>query len=149
MTYFHMGRPHTIIGAEWFHFRVRDGIGWYPNAVVAGRTGWQTRSGDAALYTPVNGTMCVEWRARTRSPNWRVVVLSIVIAHPVSGEHHVAHNNKQLLGCYMVKPHGQLVQVSFTHCCASTPCLSTLWSSRALQESQGFSENSSWEGLPA
>jgi len=19
MTYFHMGRPHTIIGAEWFH----------------------------------------------------------------------------------------------------------------------------------
>gem|GEM_PF-1840198 len=39
MTYFHMGKPHTIIGAEWFHFRVRDGIGWYPNAVVAGRTG--------------------------------------------------------------------------------------------------------------
>ena len=20
MTYFHMGRPHTIIGAEWFHY---------------------------------------------------------------------------------------------------------------------------------
>jgi hypothetical protein len=39
MTYFHMGKPHTIIGAEWFHFRVRDGIGWDPNAVVAGRTG--------------------------------------------------------------------------------------------------------------
>ena len=32
----------------------------------------------------------------------------------------------RLLGCYMVKPHGQLVQVSFTHYCASTPCLSTL-----------------------
>ena len=61
----------------------------------------------------------------------------------------VAHSVSQLLGCYMVKPHGQLVQVSFTHYCASTPCLSTLWSSRALQESQGFSENSSWEGLPA
>ena len=26
---------------------------------------------------------------------------------------------------YMVKPYGQLVQVSFTHYCASTPCLST------------------------
>jgi len=25
----------------------------------------------------------------------------------------------------MMKLHGQLVQVSFTHCCASTPCLST------------------------
>jgi len=25
----------------------------------------------------------------------------------------------------MVKPYGQLVQVSFTHYCASTPCLST------------------------
>ena len=31
-----------------------------------------------------------------------------------------------LLGCYMIKPHGQLVRVSFTHCCASTPRLSTL-----------------------
>ncbi len=30
------------------------------------------------------------------------------------------------IGCYMVKPHGQLVHVSFTHYCASTPCLSTL-----------------------
>ena len=29
------------------------------------------------------------------------------------------------IGCYMVKPHGQLVHVSCTHCCASTPCLST------------------------
>ncbi len=29
------------------------------------------------------------------------------------------------IGCYMVKPHGQLVHVSCTHYCASTPCLST------------------------
>lgn len=28
MSYFHMGRPHTIIGAERFHFRGRDGFGW-------------------------------------------------------------------------------------------------------------------------
>ena len=39
MTYFHMGRPHTIIGAKQFHFRVRDGIGWYPLAMVAGNSG--------------------------------------------------------------------------------------------------------------
>ena len=29
------------------------------------------------------------------------------------------------LGCCMVKPNEQLVQVSYTHRCASTPCLST------------------------
>ena len=33
----------------------------------------------------------------------------------------------------MVKPHGQLVPVSFTHCCASTSGLSTSWSWRALE----------------
>ena len=39
VTYFHMGRPHTIIGAERFHFRVRDGIGWFPLAIAARQTG--------------------------------------------------------------------------------------------------------------
>jgi len=33
----------------------------------------------------------------------------------------------------MVKPHGQLVPVSYTHCCASTSGLSTSWSRRALE----------------
>jgi len=54
-----------------------------------------------------------------------------------------------LIGCYMVKPHGQLVRVSFTHYCASTPRLSTLWSSTALQGTSRPCEISSWEGLPA
>ena len=35
-----MGRPHTIIGAKQFHFRVRDGIGWYPLAIAARQTGY-------------------------------------------------------------------------------------------------------------
>ena len=30
-----MGKPHTIIGAECFHYRVRDGIGWFPLAIAA------------------------------------------------------------------------------------------------------------------
>jgi hypothetical protein len=38
VTYFHMGRPHTIIGAEQFHYRVRDGIGWFPLAIAARQT---------------------------------------------------------------------------------------------------------------
>ena len=32
---------------------------------------------------------------------------------------------RKRIGRYMVKPHGQLVHVSCTHYCASTPCLST------------------------
>jgi hypothetical protein len=35
MTYSHMGRPHTTIGAIAFHCWVRNGIRWYHNAMVA------------------------------------------------------------------------------------------------------------------
>jgi hypothetical protein len=34
-----MGKPQTIIGAERFHFRVRDGIGWFPLAIAARQAG--------------------------------------------------------------------------------------------------------------
>ena len=40
VTYSHMGRPHTTIGAEHFHFRVRNGIGWFLLAIAARQTGW-------------------------------------------------------------------------------------------------------------
>ena len=39
--------------------------------------------------------------------------------------------------CYRDKPYGQLVLVSLTHYCASTPSLSTSWSRTALQGAQG------------
>ena len=39
MTYFHMATCHTIIGAKRFHFRVRDGIGWFTLAMVTKQTG--------------------------------------------------------------------------------------------------------------
>lgn len=52
-------------------------------------------------------------------------------------------------GCYMVKPHGQLVSVSFIHYWTSTPDLSTSWSSTDLQRNQVPGETLSWEGLPA
>ena len=38
VSYFHVEEPHTIIGAEQFHFRVRDGIGWFPLAMAARQT---------------------------------------------------------------------------------------------------------------
>ena len=34
MTYSHMGRPHTTIGAKSFHFWVRYGIRWFQLAMV-------------------------------------------------------------------------------------------------------------------
>ena len=40
VSYFHMGKPHTIIGAKRFHFRVRDGVGWFPLAMAARQTVW-------------------------------------------------------------------------------------------------------------
>ena len=45
---------------------------------------------------------------------------------------------------YMVKPHGSLVPVSFTHRCASTPGLSTWSSTRSLQEPYGSGDLISW-----
>ena len=94
VTYFHMGKPHTIIGAERFHYRVRDGVGWFPLAMAARqleRT--QVRTG--------------------------VLIREVVLASSAPSA------PQAMLGRYMVKPHGQLVLVSFTHCCASTPSLST------------------------
>ena len=35
VTYYHMGKPHTTIGANQFHDRVRDGIGWDLVAIAA------------------------------------------------------------------------------------------------------------------
>ena len=39
MTDFSASGSRTIMGAERFHGRVRDGIGWFPHAVVARRKG--------------------------------------------------------------------------------------------------------------
>jgi len=53
-----------------------------------------------------------------------------------------------MLERYMFKPHERLVHVSFTHYCASTPCLSTLWSTRALQGAQGPARSYLEVGFP-
>ena len=52
MTYSHMGKPHTTIGAEPFHFRVRDGIGWFQLAIAARQTG-----GEVDASTPQRSVM--------------------------------------------------------------------------------------------
>ena len=50
-----------------------------------------------------------------------------------------------------IKPVERLVPVSFTHCCASTPGLSTWWSSTALKRdlvSRGASRLDAFSGYP-
>ena len=39
IPYFRMANCHTIIGAKRFHFRVRDGIGWFTLAMVTKQFG--------------------------------------------------------------------------------------------------------------
>lgn len=63
--------------------------------------------------------------------------------HPsvhAAGDHAQPHSPDNLASdhqSYRVKPHGQLVLVSLTHYCASTPNLSTSWSTTTLQGAQG------------
>ena len=40
VTYSGMPERHTTIGAERFHFRVRNGIGWFPLAIATRQTFW-------------------------------------------------------------------------------------------------------------
>ncbi len=51
VTYFHIDKVDTSIGAERFHFRVRKGIGWFPLAMAARQTGrnggWSCPAPDA------------------------------------------------------------------------------------------------------
>src|SRR3569833_4655611 len=45
VTYSGMPERHTSIGAERFHFRVRNGIGWFPLAMAARQTVRGSRGG--------------------------------------------------------------------------------------------------------
>ena len=45
------GNSHTIIGAKQFHFRVRDGIGWFPLANAARQTVRKSdEKGDRSIF---------------------------------------------------------------------------------------------------
>ena len=43
VTCFRIDKAETIIGAERFHFRVRQGIGWFPLSMAARQTGCKGR----------------------------------------------------------------------------------------------------------
>ena len=111
MSYFHTG-TRTIIGAKAFHCPVRDGKEWDHLAMVIRLDLLPRRQVTAKRIHRVLSADCVL--------GW--------------------HNAYVLWTCrqsYRVKPHEQLVLVSSTHYCASTPSLSTSWSRTTLQGAQG------------
>jgi hypothetical protein len=114
IPYFRMANCHTIIGAKRFHFRVRDGIGWFTLAMVTKQTGvvGHPHCHWAALGWPRAFALRLPFAAAWKS------VHSLRFASPTN-------LNTKLIGCYRVKPHGQLVHVSYIHYWTSTPCLST------------------------
>jgi hypothetical protein len=189
-----MATCHTIIGAKRFHFRVRDGVGWFTLAMVTKQTGVESRlkvqgSRRKALlltfcFVPSLWSLsclslrqpsgfCLSTLSRHKCgfrlfsfafslvPAFRksVTLASLASKLQLSGRivasgcfrpfafHLVPASptgltgsnldalafvrwipwrlSIKLIGCYMVKPHGQLVHVSCIHYWTSTPCLST------------------------
>ena len=113
MSYFHTG-TRTIIGAEAFHCPVRDGKEWDHLAMVIrlNLSPGSSRELPSQFIEICESSLMIACnRGQTRSLTWRQ--------------------------SYRVKPHGQLVSVSLTHYCASTPDLSTSWSRTTLQGAQG------------
>ena len=111
----------STIGAGEFHGRVRDGIG-----CISPRHDHQAGEGQE-LGFPVLGWLSVEdWSLAAFES--RIVFWFVLFVH-LDGWTGIMR---------AIKPIELLVPVSFTHCCASTPGLSTWWSSTALIGSTGF-----------
>ena len=154
MTYFRMRKPHTIIGAGMFHFWVRDGVRWFQTAMVARKTVFQGNSKKDFVASLVLLTwtgkswgnytwfiLLFKWFLlgfSTQPTYCSACLLTVPLAYArgsVSSRASLAssfvgwaakpNTTLQSDSDYMVKTISQLVHVSFTHYCASTPCLST------------------------
>ena len=135
-------RLRTIIGVLPFHGPVRDGKGWFQQAMVVrrwratavGGNGEHRRRG---ARWPRGGRGCAVLRLVGPLSGRQAGVESCLAHTPrISGTVRVAgslifetHNDG-------VKPHGPLVPVSSTRYRASTPGLSTWWSATTLQGGQ-------------
>jgi hypothetical protein len=132
ITYFHTG-IRTIIGVESFHGPVRDGKGWYRHAMVIRHDllsycSWSSttnREEVAGRMPLVLFGLCCFWH-NTDHSTVRGVRTPFGGGVRVSAEALTLTDTRHT--CYRIKPYGQLVSVSLTHYCASTPDLSTSWS---------------------
>ena len=119
MSYFHTG-TRTIIGAEAFHCPVRDGKEWDHLAMVI------------RLNLLPYWTLAIsQFGQHDQFTEYRIRLLIAVFGvcqETFQQEVYGKTLKFRLRQNYRVKPHGQLVLVSLTHYCASTPSLSTSWS---------------------
>jgi hypothetical protein len=122
MTYFHTG-IRTIIGAKAFHCPVRDGKEWYHLAMVIRHNGLPglMRSAQTNSQSRFSAFIfdCGQRQVDQTTQAQQTVLLNSTFSVCVF---------TQVCQSYRVKPHEQLVLVSLTHYCASTPSLSTSWS---------------------
>ena len=119
----------STIGATGFHGRVRNGIGWDTCAI----TTWSSR--------------CMK-RMPAMTTGMAVKTSKIVIKIGLLAKSIV---RGICLCARLIKPIERLVPVSFTHYCASTPGLSTWWSSTVLKRilvSRGASRLDAFSGYP-
>jgi hypothetical protein len=122
------GLPRSTIGSGGLNYRVRDGNGWDPSDIATGKS--VSRS-DGAYEGGIN----VRRRfSSSEDERPRATLLKrawALASHSVRSRLQARSQRDEKAG--QGKPHEQLVSVSSTHYCASTPDLSTSWSSTALQ----------------
>ena len=127
MSYFHTG-IRTIIGAKAFHCPVRDGKEWYHLAMVIRHNllpCWflvkeSTQRIHRVYQLHLHKEKCIKIYSIT-SNNFDITNIRTCSDTGFT-------QDQQTNQSYRVKPHEQLVSVSLTHYCASTPDLSTSWS---------------------
>ena len=127
MSYFHTG-TRTIIGAEAFHCPVRDGKEWDHLAMVI-----RLNRTPSCVLTHKTANS----QSRPHDTKSRGYQIFDCIPTSIEDRHNFRYPLCQTSQSYRVKPHEQLVLVSLTHYCASTPSLSTSWSRTTLQGAQG------------
>ena len=116
----------STIGAQGFHGRVRNGVGWVTLAVITRPSGQGCPDGLALLDSGPSGQGCQDLGRFWRSRSWRVV-WSNSYSSMVSARSWRGASSVERLG-----------SVSSTPCGASTADLSTWWSSTALIARPGF-----------
>ena len=132
ILYFRMATCHTLIDAKRFHFRVRDGIGWFTLAMFTKQTGAEDcslqRSLTVCQHHPrparLQGFTGFDTSSGFSTSRATLTHFAEICLSCISFSFSARHSKR--IGCYMVKPHGSLVHVSFAHYWTSTPCLSTL-----------------------
>ena len=117
VTYFHMG-IHTIIGAGSFHGPVRDGKAWDQPAMAARLKLYKSKSRYEVSFVYFTYLFFNQRFGDEVSSSVSFIFETLFTFQSPSNDR--------------VKPHEQLVWVSFTRYRASTPHLSTSWSRTTL-----------------